>query len=206
MQDSCRDSRTRGSSGPIYCTKPTGPMARLVLEDSAELQEEQARYARKKGYSRHRDPEPLYTAGGRQARPRALPDRALRRRARHLPGDPRRLPPRRPPARRGVARDPRQRRQRRAKTWCFSGDIGRYGVPILVDPQPPRATPDALVLESTYGDRAHAPGNPTNELRTLLERAFSRGGVAVIPAFALGRSQDVLYHLRRTAPRGFPAR
>jgi metallo-beta-lactamase family protein len=68
-------------------------------------------------------------------------------------------------------------------------------VPILHDPEPPERAPDALVLESTYGDRAHADDDPLTLLRAEVKATFSRGGFLLIPAFALGRTQDLLYHL-----------
>lgn len=192
-----------GFSGPIYCTKPTRPLAALVLEDSAGLQDEQARYARKKGYSRHADPQPLY--GPADAK-RALElfqsirfddereifpgIRLVYRRAGHLLGA---------ASVEITAKDA----DGQPRTWCFSGDVGRYGVPILQDPQPSHRRPDALLLESTYGDRRHAPGDVKKDLREVLDRTFARGGVVVIPSFALGRTQDVLYHLAALQHEGF---
>jgi metallo-beta-lactamase family protein len=192
-----------GFSGPIYCTKPTRPMARLVLEDSAELQEEQARYARKKGYSRHGDPQPLYLPADAK---RALElfqavrfddDREIFpgievnfRRSGHLLGA-------------ANVEITAKDGDGQKRTWLFSGDVGRYDVPILHDPQPSQKKPDTLVLESTYGDRLHGQGDPQKELRAALEACFARGGVAVIPAFALGRTQDILYYLAALKREGF---
>ena len=90
----------------------------------------------------------------------------------------------------------------RRKTWCFSGDVGRYGVPILEDPQPPEERPEALVLESTYGDRLHDPGDTREALREVIARTFDRGGTVMIPSFALGRTQEILYHLSSLADDG----
>jgi metallo-beta-lactamase family protein len=75
-------------------------------------------------------------------------------------------------------------------------------VPILVDPEPPEGPIDALVLESTYGDRRHPEVDATAELDAVVERTFARGGVLLVPAFALGRSQELLYHLGRLVERG----
>ncbi len=191
-----------GFHGPIYCTKPSRALIALVLEDSAKLQEEEARYARKKGYSRHADPQPLY--GPADAR-RALellqtqrfddereifPGIRLRfRRAGHLLGA-------------ATVEIAAKGGNGEARTWCFSGDVGRYGAPILHDPQPPLAAPAALLLESTYGDRLHPQGDPQDDLRAIVEGVFARGGVVIIPAFALGRTQEVLYHLSALAEQG----
>ena len=192
-----------GFHGPIHCTKASVPLIGLVLEDSAELQEEAARRARRHPYSRHPDPRPLYSpADARRARQllqglvfdterEILPGVHVRfRRAGHLLG-----------AASVEVRAKGSDGERR--TWCFSGDVGRYGAPILVDPQPPSAAPDALILESTYGDRAHGDADPRRELRAVIERAFARGGMVIIPAFALGRTQEVLYHLGALAQDGF---
>lgn len=184
-----------GFRAPIWCTKPTRPLTTIVLEDSAKLQEEEARYARKKGYSRHADPQPLYDS--KQARTaldlleplpfdeRVEPLRGVEvtfRRAGHLLGA----------SSIEIAAADAEGRLRR---WLFSGDVGRYGAPILVDPQPPGEAPDALVLESTYGNRLHDKGDPLEALAQIVERTFARGGSVLVPASALGRTQDVLYRL-----------
>jgi metallo-beta-lactamase family protein len=191
-----------GFGAPIWCTQPTRPLAALVLEDAAELQEEEARYARKKGYSRHADPRPLFD--GKDARraiarlePLAFGERhelfpgiSVRfRRAGHLLGA---------ASVEITAPDALGARRR----WLFSGDVGRYGAPILVDPEPPEEAPDALVLESTYGDRRHEPGEPAEALAAIVARTFAHGGFVLVPAFALGRTQDVLYHLAELVDRG----
>lgn len=192
----------QGYGGPVYCTRPTRPLAGLVLEDAGELQEEEARFAKKKGYSRHAEPRPLFTRRDAQQALRLLepvkfgeeheiaPGVTLRFvRAGHLLGA-------------GsveiAAKSALGGRQR----WLFSGDIGRYGAPILQDPEPPAAAPDALVLESTYGDRDHPDENPGPHLAEIIRRTFDRGGTVVIPAFALGRTQDLLFHLSELALAG----
>jgi metallo-beta-lactamase family protein len=184
-----------GFRGPVWCTLPTRPLARLVLEDAGELQEEEARYAARKGYSRHRPPRPLFD---REDARRALarleplpfhqsvelfPGLRLRyERAGHLLGA-------------GSLTLDAKGGDGERRRWTFSGDVGRYGAPILVDPEPPVDAPAALVLESTYGDRRHAATDVREALREIVARTFARGGKVLIPAFALGRTQDVLYHL-----------
>jgi len=81
------------------------------------------------------------------------------------------------------------------RTWCFSGDVGRYDVPVLQDPEPPLAAPDTLLLESTYGDRCHPHGDVGAALRDIIRETFARGGMVLVPCFALGRTQDLLYQL-----------
>jgi metallo-beta-lactamase family protein len=80
------------------------------------------------------------------------------------------------------------------KRIVFSGDVGQHGVPILKDPEPPDPA-DYLLLESTYGDRLHPAGSPREELGRAVAETAGRRGVVLIPAFAVGRAQDVLYHL-----------
>ncbi|HEX3531521.1 MAG TPA: MBL fold metallo-hydrolase [Thermoanaerobaculia bacterium] len=140
-----------GFSGPIFCTKPSRALISLVLQDAAQLQEEEHRYALRKVYSRHPVPRPLYT--GEDAR------RALKL-----------LHP-------------------------VAFDVER-------DLEPPREAPDALLLESTYGDRLHARDDAAEALDTIITETFARGGMVIIPAFALGRTQEVLYHLSALADRG----
>ncbi|MFQ5527982.1 MAG: MBL fold metallo-hydrolase RNA specificity domain-containing protein [Thermoanaerobaculia bacterium] len=184
-----------GFEGPIYCSRASRGLVSLILQDAGHLQEEQARYARKKGYSRHKKPKPLYTAEDARKALRLLKTRAFDHdydpvpgitfrynRAGHLLG-----------AGSIEIRGKTSGGQRR--TWLFSGDVGRYGVPILKDPQPASFAPHTLVLESTYGDRNHRQTNPEREFRKTIRRVFKRGGTVVIPAFALGRTQEVLYHL-----------
>jgi metallo-beta-lactamase family protein len=77
----------------------------------------------------------------------------------------------------------------------FSGDLGRYGAPILPDPDPGLGA-DVLVLESTYGGRRHPPEPPAEALRDEVLRAVKNGGALVVPAFAVGRTQEVLFTLR----------
>ena len=185
----------KGFRGPIFCSKASRGLVSLILQDAGHLQEEQARYARKKGYSRHPDPQPLYDSDDardalRQLHPlkfdelhEIVPGIHVRfRRAGHLLGA----------ATLEIrAKDTTGLR----RTWCFSGDVGRYDVPIVKDPEPPEETPDALVLESTYGDRDHRRTDVEGRFREVIRRVFRRGGMVIVPAFALGRSQEVLYHL-----------
>ncbi len=185
----------QGYSGPIYCTGPSRALISLVLRDAGQLQEEEARYARRKGYSRHSDPEALYTEEDARAVLKLLEplpfheDRDLFQgvrlrfvRAGHLLGA-------------ASVEITAKGVDGERRTWCFSGDVGRYGVPILKDPEPLDTAPAALLLESTYGDRRHTQEDTAQALGTIIEETFARGGTVIIPAFALGRTQDVLYHL-----------
>jgi len=191
-----------GYEGPVYCSKASRGLVSLILEDSAEIQEEQARYARKKGYSRHRDPQPLYTTGDAKKAIRQLETLEFEREHELAPGVRLRL------YRAGhllgaaslavTAKGGDGER----RTWLFSGDVGRYGVPILHDPQPPEEAPAALLLESTYGDREHREEASRERLGRIVEDTFAKGGFVIVPAFALGRTQEVLYYLAELAEAG----
>jgi metallo-beta-lactamase family protein len=191
-----------GFAGEIWCSRPTAALAELILLDAAALQEEEARYARRKGYSRHADPRPLFDLGDAQEALRRFTPvpfdddlelrpgiRARLVRAGHLLGA----------ASVEVCARADDGGQR---TWCFSGDVGRYDAPILVDPEAPPRAPHALLLEATYGDRRHGPADPAADLGEIVRATFAGGGSVLVPAFALGRTQDVLYHLSTLAERG----
>ena len=188
--------------GPVYCSKASRGLVSLILQDAGHLQEEQAHFARKKGYSRHPEPEPLYTAkDARQTlkliRPlpfdhshEIIPGIHLRfRRAGHLLGA-------------ASLEIQAKGSDGKRRNWLFSGDVGRYDVPIIKDPEPPLDAPDTLVLESTYGDRQHRDTDPEAAFQELIRRVFQRGGMVIVPAFALGRTQEVLYHLSQLVDDG----
>lgn len=191
-----------GFDGPIYCTRASRGLVSLILQDAGHIQEEQARYARKKGYSGHSNPQPLYTekdarktlkllrAVSFDERHELAPGIEVRfRRAGHLLG--------------AASIEVRAKgADGERRTWCFSGDVGRYDVPILKDPEPPLDPPAALVLESTYGDRLHQASDPEAAFREAIPRVLKRGGCVIIPAFALGRTQEVLYHLSHLVDAG----
>ncbi len=191
-----------GFSGPIYCTNSSRGLISLVLLDAARLQEEEVRYAARKGYSRHAAPRPLYTVEDARRVLKMLRTvpfdqehelfagvRFRYRRAGHLLGA-------------ATVEITAKGSDGERRTWCFSGDVGRYGVPILKDPEPPLDAPAALLLESTYGDRLHVEQDAAEALGRIVDETFGRGGVVVIPAFALGRTQEVLYHLSALADQG----
>jgi metallo-beta-lactamase family protein len=187
-----------GFSGPVYCTPGTADLCGLLLPDSAQLQEEEARFANKERYSRHSPALPLYTAQDAQralTRFRKLrydePQEILEgltlqlSRAGHILGSA------------VVSLELASTRQR----VVFTGDLGRYNAPILRDPQGV-AHATTLVAESTYGNREHGSADPSDVLAEIVNRTFERGGMLVIPAFAVGRTQDILYRLRRLEDQG----
>ena len=183
-----------GFSGPIYCTHSTSDLIEILLRDSAHLQEEDARYANRKGFSKHKPAKPLYTVEDAEdvfsfTLPIYYNDdiqltekvRAKYRDAGHILGS--------------SFIDIKSRKGERQRKIIFSGDLGRPKRPILRDPVQP-FNADYLVLESTYGDRLHEEQNPRQALAEAINRGVDRGGVIVIPAFAVGRTQTLLYVIR----------
>src|SRR5579862_4853447 len=183
-----------GFRGPIFSNAATRELCTLLLPDSAHLQEEDARYAAKKGYSRHKPPLPLYTVAESQtalAQFREIPS-----------NDPFKISPQ-------FSVRPHDAGHILGATWLeltitengkqmlvvFSGDVGRYDQPILNDPETP-ARADFLLCESTYGDREHPTGSVLDELADVVNRTVKRGGSVVIPAFAVDRTQLLMYYLR----------
>jgi metallo-beta-lactamase family protein len=183
-----------GFAGRAHCTPATRDLAGLLLPDSGRLQEEEARYANRKGYSKHApNARPLYSEEDAVAalprlspvpygeRRRVAPGIAITfHRAGHILGS--------ALVELELATTPPRR-------ILFSGDLGRYGAPILPDPDPAWRA-DALVLESTYAGKRHPEGSPASELRDEVLRAVKVGGAIVVPAFAVGRTQEVLFTLR----------
>lgn len=179
-----------GFRGKIYATPPTRELCRLLLLDSAYLQEEEAKFANKHGYSKHRPALPLYTREDAERSLARFVDIGFHSRtqisnefsfefipAGHLLGA----------ASVRVFVDQR--------SLVFSGDLGRQNDPIMKPPEIPQGG-DALIVESTYGDRLHSPNNAAADLKRIINTTISRGGTVLIPSFAAGRAQLLLYHLR----------
>lgn len=188
----CRD----GFTGPVYCTPGTHDLLQVMLPDAAHLQEEEAAFANRHRTSQHDPALPLYTTEDAE---RALaqvkrvdfgrpftPTRGVEARftpCGHILGA-------------GLVTC-----EIGGRRLVFSGDLGRYGVPIMVDPEPV-AEADVLLVESTYGNRVHPPDDPTERLIAAVRRAVDQNGWLLIPAFAVGRSQEILYDLRRLEAEG----
>ena len=192
----------QGYQGPIYCSRASKGLISLVLQDAGKLQEEQARYARKHGYSRHHDPQPLFTSGDAKKTLRLLHRLDFDKDNELLPGIRVRL--HRAGHLLGAASlaITAKGADGQRRTWGFSGDVGRYDVPILKDPDPIKMPLAGLILESTYGDRKHVATQARHAFRALIDKTFARGGSVLIPAFSLGRTQEVLYHLAALADDG----
>jgi metallo-beta-lactamase family protein len=183
-----------GFRGPIYCTKATARLAAILLPDTGHLQEEEARWANKKGYSKHKPAKPLFTEDdakevlqyltpvdyGEHFEP-APEIRGKFRDTGHILG--------------AGFLDLKRRSGSQSRKIVFSGDVGRPVDSILRAPVP-AYNADYLVMESTYGDRLHEETFPVKELERVVNESMARGGVLVIPSFAVGRSQTLLYVLR----------
>ena len=180
-----------GFAGPIYCTDGTAALLEIMLPDAAHLQEEEAAFANRHKTSRHDPALPLFTSEDAQRVLQRLRRIRFGARVSPLPGVEARFTPAGHIL--GAAVVECEIGGRRV---VFSGDLGRYGVPIMVDPEPALEA-DVLLVESTYGDRLHPAGEPAAELMASVRRAADRRGWLLVPAFAVGRAQQLLYDLRR---------
>ncbi|HEX4900371.1 MAG TPA: MBL fold metallo-hydrolase, partial [Pyrinomonadaceae bacterium] len=188
----------QGFNGPVYCSRGTADLLKILLPDAGRLQEEDADYRNRHKITRHTPALPLYTekdafATLEQVRP--LPNdgvpvevaqgiRAGFRIAGHILGSSLVLV-----EIAGAGADGAGRRV------LFSGDLGHYDQPIIHDPVAPPLC-DYLLVESTYGDRLHDPENPKAALTRIITDAANRNGVVLIPAFAVGRTQELIYLIR----------
>ncbi|MCD9033228.1 MBL fold metallo-hydrolase [Luteimonas sp. Y-2-2-4F] len=178
-----------GFAGRIHATAATRDVAALILRDSAWLQEKDAEFANRKGFSRHAPALPLYRVSDAERAIAAFAPAPLHRDV-ALPGGAT-LRLRRAGHILGAATAQIDLGGQRI---VFSGDLGRYGDAVMPDPEPvPEA--DYVVIESTYGDRRHDPADPVEALGAVIERTAARGGTVVVPAFAVGRAQSLIHHL-----------
>jgi metallo-beta-lactamase family protein len=180
-----------GFTGRVFCTPATADLAKIVLADAAKLQEEDAAAANREGYSRHKPALPLFTeedaqramlllqpVGYERAMPIAQGVEADFINAGHLLGS-------------AYARV-----LAGGHEILFGGDLGRYDRPILPDPSPVESA-DFLLLESTYGDRRHADDDNGELLAEVITETAERGGKVIVPAFAIGRVEEVIYWIKK---------
>lgn len=176
-----------GFHGKVWCTPATRDLAQILLPDSGHIQEEDAAFANRKGFSKHAPALPLYTEGDAldslkllRTVPMGQPFEPLHGwtaqffRAGHILGAASLL------------------LEVGGKRILFSGDLGRPDDMLMLPPDPPPAA-DAVVIESTYGDREHPDEDTLAELGPALQRVAARGGTAVLPVFAVGRAQEILH-------------
>lgn len=185
-----------GFRGPIYCTPPTASLCRILLLDSAKIMEEEARYANKKRYSKHSPALPLFTVDEANEALEQLHPIQVHTEHEILPGL--RINFKRTGHIIGAAS---VRLFTDKKSVTFSGDVGRINDPVMVAPEPLDPT-DYLVLESTYGDRQHPATNVELDLQEVLRRTSDNGGSVLIPAFAVGRAQQILYYISKLKAAG----
>ncbi|MGV3742494.1 MAG: MBL fold metallo-hydrolase RNA specificity domain-containing protein [Burkholderiaceae bacterium] len=185
-----------GFQGKIYCSEATYDLCKILLPDSGRLLEEDADYANRHGFSKHKPALPLYTEADAH---RCLkffhpipfgkrievsgPFTAEMHHAGHILG-----------AAIVVLRD-------QHRTLTFSGDLGRPNDPILLPPETIEST-DYLVIESTYGNRVQDKSDPGELLAKTIQDTLDRGGVTIIPTFAVGRTQTLLYYLHKLKQTG----
>ncbi len=187
----------QGFNGRIFCTGGTAELAKIVLADAAYLQEEDAERANRKGYTKHKPALALFTKNDAAAAVLQLQPIGYDRpmpiapgieleflNAGHLLGS--------AYARITVAAE--------GKTVLFGGDLGRYGRPVLPDPTPPPDA-DVVLVESTYGDRVHEADDHGKHLAAVINETVERGGKIVIPSFALGRVEELLFWVRHLEER-----
>jgi metallo-beta-lactamase family protein len=181
----------QGFRGRVFCTAGTRDLCRIVLPDSGRIQEEDAANANRHGFSKHAPALPLYTEADAFRAVSLLQPVGYERpmpvangidvdflSAGHLLGS-------------SYARV-----RTAGLTILFGGDLGRYDRPVLPDPTPVEAA-DYLLVESTYGNRVHQPDDDGDELATVIKETANRGGKLIIPAFAIGRVEELLYWIGR---------
>lgn len=188
----------QGFHGPVYCSSGTADLLKILLPDAARLQEEEADYRNRHKVTKHKPALPLYTekdafAALELLRPLANTGEAVAvaagvragfHVAGHILGSSLVLVEIQQAGDDGAGR-----------RILFSGDLGHYDQPILLDPvSPPNC--DYLLVESTYGDRLHDPENPKDALRRIINDAAERNSPVLIPSFAVGRTQEIIYLIR----------
>ena len=184
-----------GFRGPVHATAGTRDLCAILLPDAGHLQEEEARYANKRGFSKHRPALPLYTEDDARLSLERIAPLAFNKEAVMAGGFRLTLHP----AGHILGASIATLEVDGAKV-VFSGDLGRMRDPIMHPPSRIEHA-DYLVVESTYGNRRHDEADPEEALGRLLNRALARNGVVVIPAFAVGRAQTLLYLISRLRAR-----
>lgn len=179
-----------GFSGKVYCSNATMDLCQILLPDSAHLQEEEARYANMRGFSKHYPALPLYTQEDAERALELLVPVDFEQEIQVAKGVSARFSPS------GHILGASMITIRDADcSILFSGDLGRPNDPLMLPPAIIKQA-DYLVLESTYGDRLHDNIDPEIKLAEIINRTCQRGGVLVVPVFAVGRAQEMLYFIQ----------
>ncbi len=189
-----------GFNGTVHCSHTTHQLSKILLRDSAHIHEEDASLANEKGFTKHKPALPLYTVEDAEQVLRLFSPlhygedffmsdavRVKLKNAGHILGS--------------SFIDIRTRRGAKTRKILFGGDFGRPAQPVLSDPVQVYDV-DYLVLESTYGDRLHEEISPSERLAAVVNDSVKRGGVLLIPSFAVGRTQTLLYILRDLEKKG----
>jgi metallo-beta-lactamase family protein len=182
---------SQGFRGRVFCTQGTQDLCRIVLPDAGHLQEEDAAYANRHNFSKHKPALPLYTevdasravsqlqpCGYDRPMPVAAGIEVEFVNAGHLLGS------------------SYVRMRIDGRTVLFGGDLGRFGRPVLPDPTPV-AEADYLLVESTYGNRVHEQDDNGDRVAEIVNDTAQKGGKLIIPAFAIGRVEELVYWLKR---------
>lgn len=183
-----------GFRGPVYSTPATDSLASLLLLDAAHNQEDDADYANRQGFSKHKPALPLYDEGDvKQAMTRF---RTVHRNDWFSPAEPIWVRYHDTGHLLGSCMIELEiRGGAKPLRMLFSGDVGRYNAPLYFDPQPPPQC-DYLICESTYGDREHPPIEVLDQLCEVVTAALKRGGVMLVASFAVGRAQQLIFLLQ----------
>ena len=193
-----------GYEGPIYCTRATGDLIQIMLLDAGHIQESDAEYVNKKRKKRGEPPiEPIYTQRDADQVKWYVKTKSFYETFEPIPGvvvefvDAGHIL-----GAASVSMEITEKGKRKPTRVWFSGDIGRFGQPLLPDPALPDNV-DYLLMESTYGDKSHhEPEMAYDEFRDAVKRTVERGGKVIIPSFAIGRTQELVYHLNRMVTNG----
>ena len=183
----------QGYSNKVYCSHPSEDLIAILLRDSAKLQESEAAYIAKRGYSKHKRPEPLYNLVDAEQSIKLLESYCWSEKlvindrlsvtfsdSGHILGS--------------SILTFILKGEEQEKRVVFSGDLGRYDKPVFNDPKE-IDNADILFVESTYGDRKNIRRDTGKEIADIVNAAYEKGGSVIIPAFAIGRTQLITYYL-----------
>lgn len=184
--------RSHGYKGRVFCTAGTMDLCRLVLPDAGRIQEEDARQANRHGYTRHHPALPFYTESDALGALTQLQPIGYHRPIEVVPG----IAIEFVPAGHLLGSAFVVARLQSGPTILFGGDLGRYARPVLPDPSN-AVQADVVLVESTYGDRDHVEDDNGEQLAQVIRSTVEQGGKLIIPSFAIGRVEELLYWMRR---------